>query len=319
MLVTQITATGRRVEYWDRLFYGEPSLDDLNAAESVVWSFETGLNDFANPTNLATLSSTELTTMKDFLDGGGRLDAFGQLFAEQVALVYLAFPPTGTVVPDIFSTFDTFLRDRFGIDVTNGGLAVDPSSGGIEISGVPGDPIGEGIAGPLTSAFLGGRDTLSLVGPAAPTFEVVTPTAMGSSIVGDRTSYEPSATGGGRVDPGRPGRTTMETFSTADLPPGAGLTARSRILDHLEDEVSASARLSVNGSRVRVSVSASSSHGKVTDYVYDFGDGSALVTSTSSTATHRYRKGAKPGVVTVQIGDSLGHRTLTWASSGGER
>jgi len=59
-LEAQIGATGRTVEYWDRLFYGEPSLSDLNAARSVVWSFETDANDLGNLTNNGTLSSTEL-------------------------------------------------------------------------------------------------------------------------------------------------------------------------------------------------------------------------------------------------------------------
>jgi len=137
--------------------------------------------------------------------------------------------------------FDGFLQDRFGFAVLNGGAALDPLGAGIEIAGVTGSVIGDGIAGRLGPSLFGGRDTISLVGPAAPTFRVTSPPPLGSDILGDRTSYEPSITAPGHVDPGRPGRSTFETFSTADLPAPGGVTARSRILDYLEDDVKASA------------------------------------------------------------------------------
>jgi hypothetical protein len=317
-MVTQIKATGRTVEYWDRLFYGEPSLADLKAARSVVWSFLSGAGDFANLTNNGTLSGTELATMQAYLDGGGRLDVDGEIFAAQVLAAYASFAPTGTVVPNHFATFDTFLQDRFGFAVLNGGAALDPLGGGLDITGVPGDPIGDGISGTLEPSLIGGRDTLSLVGPAAPTFRVASPPPTGSDIIGDRTSYEPSIASPGHVQGGRPGRTTFETFSTAALPGSAGLEARSRILDELEDEVTASASLSAaatgsgNDRRMTVSVQASSSHGTISQYVYDFGDGSPLVTSTQPTVTHPQRGGGH-GPVTVQVTDSFDHSVVVTA------
>ena len=94
-----------------------------------MWSFESSGGDFGNLTNFGTLSSTELKTMRTYLDGGGRLDVLGQIFAEQVIFAFAAFPPTGTVVPDNFATADAFLQDRFGIDVVNGGIALDQVGG----------------------------------------------------------------------------------------------------------------------------------------------------------------------------------------------
>lgn len=313
-LAAQIAATGRSVEYWDRLFYGEPSLSDLNAAKSVVWSFETGPADFANLTNVGTLSSTELTTMRTFLDGGGRLDVLGQIFAEQVIFAYLAFPPTGTAVPDTFATADAFLQDRFGIDVVNGGLAVDPTGGGVAIQGVPGDPIGDGVTGTLAPSFFGGRDTLALVGAGAPTFVADPNRSLGSNIVGERTAFEPGLRSPGSFDWGRPGRTTFETFSTADLPGAAGVLARSRILDWLEDDVDISA--SVSGDEVLgVHVQAVSEKGSVTGYRYDFGDGSPIVVSTDPKANHPATGGSN-GPVVVEVTDSLGHVGVQIADNG---
>lgn len=232
-LYAQIAATGRRVEYWDRLFYGEPSLDDLNAASSVVWSFESAASDLSNLTNIGTLSSTELTTMRGYLQSGGRLDVFGQIFAEQAVFAFAAFPPTGTVVPDEFATFDAFLQARFGIDVVLGGVALDPPpatttspSVGITVRGVNDDVIGDGIAGTLAPSFFGARDTLALVGNGRPTFLAMPSETVVSPIVGDRTAF--------RGHHGNGSRTTFETFSTADLPGAAGVKARDRILDYLE-------------------------------------------------------------------------------------
>ncbi|MEA2500716.1 MAG: minor extracellular serine protease Vpr, partial [Actinomycetota bacterium] len=240
-LYAQIAATGRTVEYWDRLFYGEPSLSDLNAAKSVVWSFETGPADFGDLTNIATLSSTELATMRTYLDGGGRLDVLGQIFAEQVILQFSALTPTGTVVPDNFATADAFLQDRFGIDVVNGGVAIDPVGGGLPIQGMIGDPVGSGVTGTLVPSFFGFRDTLALVGTGRPTFLADPTQSFGSNVVGDRTAYEPALRAPGNFDRGRPGRTTFESFSTADLPGDAGVLARAGILNWLEDDVSVSA------------------------------------------------------------------------------
>ena len=67
------------------------------------------------------------------------------------------------------------------------------------------------------------------------------------------------------------------------------------------------------GPPAAVSVDASSSRGTITQYVYDFGDGSPLVTSTDSTATHQYQKGAHRGPVVVQVTDSLGHSVVVSA------
>ncbi|TMK53363.1 MAG: PKD domain-containing protein [Actinobacteria bacterium] len=305
-LDAQIAATGRTVEYWDRLFYGEPSLSDLNAARSVVWSFETDANDLGNLTNNGTLSSTELETMRAYLDGGGRLDVFGQIFAEQVVLAFAALPPTGTVVPDDFATADAFLQDRFGIDVLNDGVALDPAGGGLPIQGLGGDPIGNGIAGTLAPSFFGGRDTIALVGTGKPTFFADPAQSIGSNIIGDRTAYEPELRGPGNFSRGRPGRTTFETFSTADLAGPVGVLARSHILDWLEDDVSVLASAS-GGDPMTVQVYAASGKGIVTAYRYDFGDGSPMLETGSPTVTHHVASGGRAGPVVVSATDSLGH------------
>ena len=85
-------------------------------------------------------------------------------------VAFAALPPTGTVVPDDFATANAFLQDRFGIDVLNDGVALDPAGGGLAIQGLGGDPIGSGVAGTLGPSFFGGRDTLALVGTGKPTF-----------------------------------------------------------------------------------------------------------------------------------------------------
>ena len=123
----------------------------------------------------------------------------GEIFGAQALAAYTAFTPTGTVVPDNFATFDSFLQDRFGFAVLNGGAALDPLGAGIEIAGVTGSVIGDGIAGRLGPSLFGGRDTISLVGPAAPTFRVTSPPPLGSDILGDRTSYEQSITAPGQA------------------------------------------------------------------------------------------------------------------------
>jgi subtilisin family serine protease len=314
-LYAQIAATGRAVEYWDRLFYGEPSLSDLNAAKSVVWSFETAAADAANLTNIATLSSTELSTMRTYLDGGGRLDVLGQTFADEVILQFSAFTPTGTVVPDNFATADAFLQDRFGIDVVNGGVAIDPIGGGLPIQGMTGDPVGSGVSGTLAPSFASFRDTLALVGTARPTFLADPSRSFGSNVVGDRTAYEPALRAPGDFDWGRPGRTTFESFSTADLPGTAGLLARAGILNWLEDDVSVSA--STTGTDpLTVQVHAVSGKGSVTGYRFDFGDGSPLQGSTSPMVTHPVANGGTKGPVVVLVTDDLGHSGLEIANGG---
>jgi subtilisin family serine protease len=315
-LYAQIAATGRSVEYWDRLFYGEPSVNDLNAARSVVWSFETSPAD-SNLTNIATLSSTELATMRTYLDGGGRLDVLGQIFAGQVGGYYASFTPTGTVVPDTFATVDAFLRDRFGIDVANGGFAIDPAPGqGVAIQGVTGDQIGDGIIGTLAPSFLGARDTLAVVGAGQPTFLSDPARSAFSNIVGTRTAFEPALQAPGTFGWGRPGRTTFETFSTADLPGPAGLLARSRILDYLEDDVHVTASTDGDGRRISVKVHAMSEKGTVTGYVYDFGDGTPLLATTDATVSHSFARGGDRGPVVVAVTDSLGHVGLETAGGG---
>ncbi|HMC05140.1 MAG TPA: hypothetical protein VKJ83_06680, partial [Actinomycetota bacterium] len=305
-LEAQVAATGRTVEYWDRLFYGEPSLSDLSAARSVVWSFETDATDLGNLTNDGTLSSTELETMRTYLEGGGRLDVLGQIFAEQVVLAFAALPPTGTVVPDDFATANAFLQDRFGIDVLNDGVALDPAGGGLAIQGLGGDPIGNGVGGTLAPSFFGGRDTVALVGTGKPTFLADPSQSIGSNIVGDRTAYEPVLRGPGDFNWGRPGRTTFETFSTADLAGPAGVLARSHLLDWLEDDVNVLASAS-GGDPVTVQVYAASEKGAVTGYRYDFGDGSPMLETGSPTVTHRIASGGRTGPVVVAATDSLGH------------
>src|SRR5207302_1023598 len=78
-------------------------------------------------------SSTQRGTMRAYLSGGGRLDVLGQIFADQVVLAVAAPPPTGTVVRDDYATADAFLVGRFGIDVLNDGVALDPAGGGLPI------------------------------------------------------------------------------------------------------------------------------------------------------------------------------------------
>ena len=253
--------------------------------------------------------------MRTYLDGGGRLDVLGQIFAEQVVLAFAAFPPTGTVVPDNFATADAFLQNRFGIAVANGGVAIDPVGGGIAIQGVGGDPIGDGVTGTLTPSFFGGRDTLALVGQGTPTFLADPSRSFGSNIVGDRTAYEPALRAPGNFDWGRPGRTTFESFSTADLAGAAGVLARARILDWLEDDVDLSA--STSGTNpLTVQVHAASQKGSVTGYRYDFGDGLPLVASTSTTLTRQVASGGPTGPVVVMATDSLGHVGLEIESGG---
>jgi hypothetical protein len=173
--------------------------------------------------------------MRTFLDGGGRLDVVGQSFASQVVFIYAAITPTGTVVPDTFATADAFLQDRFGIDVgILGNAAVDPAADqGVAIQGVAGDPIGDGVTGTLAPSFGGLRDTVAVVGTGQPTFLSDPARSVGSNVVGTRTAFEPTLGPPGTFAWARPGRTTLETFSTADLPGPAGLLARSRILDYL--------------------------------------------------------------------------------------
>src|SRR5207253_6012062 len=104
-------------------------------------------------------SGTELATMQAFLEGGGRLDVLGEIFAAQVLAAYAAFTPTGTVVPDNFATFDGFLQDRFGFAVLNGGAALDPLGAGIEIAGVTGSVVGDDVRGRRAPALRGRRGT----------------------------------------------------------------------------------------------------------------------------------------------------------------
>jgi hypothetical protein len=244
--------------------------------------------------------------MRAFLASGGRLDVFGQIFPEQVVLAYASLTPTGTVVPDNFATANAFLQDRFGIDVINGGIAVDPAGGGVPVEGLGGDPVGNGVAGTLGPAFFGVRDTLALVGTGKPTFFTASSQTIGSNIIGDRTSYEPQLRSPGVSSPGRRGRTTFETFSTGDLAGSAGVLARSQILDWLEDDVNVS--VSVSGSNpITVHVDAVSEKGYVSTYRYDFGDGSPMLETTDATVTHQVAPGGRTGPVVVAVTDSLGH------------
>jgi hypothetical protein len=71
--------------------------------------------------------------------------------------------------------------------------------------------------------------------------------------------------------------------------------------------VNATASTHVAGRRITVDVHATSEKGTVTGYVYDFGDGSPLVTSTSATVSHSFAREADRAAVVVAVTDSLGH------------
>src|SRR5947209_18787737 len=121
------------------------------------------------------------------------------------------------------------MHDRFGTDVLKNGTAIAPAGGGLPIQGSAGDPIGNGIVGTLAPSFFGGRDTIALVGTGKPTFFADPAQSIGSNIIGDRTAVEPELRGPGNVSRGRSGRTTFESFSTADLAGPVGVLARSHI------------------------------------------------------------------------------------------
>jgi hypothetical protein len=218
-------------------------------------------------------------------------------------------------VPDNFATADAFLQDRFGIDVVNGGVAIDPVGGGLPIQGMVGDPVGSGVTGTLVPSFLGFRDTLALVGTGRPTFLADSSRSFGSNVIGDRTAYEPALRAPGNFDWGRPGRTTFESFSTADLPGDAGVLARAGILNWLEDDVSVSAS-TTGADPITVQVHAVSGKGSVTGYRFDFGDGSPLQGSTSPMVTHPVANGGTKGPVVVLATDDLGHASLEIARGG---
>src|SRR5205807_2126387 len=148
--------------------------------------------------------------------------------------------------------------------------------------------------------------TIALVGPGKPTFFADPAQSIGSNIIGDRTAVEPELRGPGNVSRGRPGRTTFESFSTADLAGPVGVLARSHILDWLEDDVSVLASAS-GGDPMTVQVYAASGKGIVTAYRYDFGDGSPMLETGSPAVTHHVASGGRAGPVAVSATDSLRH------------
>jgi PKD repeat protein len=96
----------------------------------------------------------------------------------------------------------------------------------------------------------------------------------------------------------------------------AGNATRAQIADRVLDWLLDNVTVSLPSSVFRISparpatltATASSSLGTITQYRWDFGDGTPIETTTTGTVSHRFR--SPRSTVLVEVTDSLGHRAV---------
>ncbi len=155
-----IGATGKSFAVWDRSSTAITAADLANF-DIVVW--ECGLS-------YPTVDDSDRAALAGYLDGGGRLMITGQEIGWEMA-------DTGGAA---LTWYNNYLHANFVLDDTND----------MSLVGVPGDPIGDGLA--LTISGTGGANNQTYP-------DAITPRGTGASAI---ITYSPTYTAGIKADNG---------------------------------------------------------------------------------------------------------------------
>jgi subtilisin family serine protease len=277
-----------------------PSYNALFGYRTVV--VFTGDNDSFDTSGFSLSTHNRLS---EWLDSGGRLLAFGQNFAE---------------------TSDdntSFASARIGrARLYHGYLGVSEEAPSL-YSGAPPAPTAAG-EGPFAGTTLDLTGAENSVEATAPLGDTDTFNALSTMTRFFRPLSSTAAPGWGvgfgrSAEPGLAESRLQFRYRSAVLGFGLeGLTADASrdtltrgLLDWLQDGVAVTGMTATAGAGLRVTLTATaaSSGGSIAGYRWDFGDGSAVLSSSTASVTHRY---SRPGSYTVRVEatDSLGHRAL---------
>jgi hypothetical protein len=237
-------------------------------------------------------NATQEDALAEWLDSGGRLWALGQNMA------------LGLDSGSFHSRLD---RGRLYSGYL--GLAYEADSV---------DPAGTTGLGPFAGMTLALSQT-SVEGTSSPGFDTDTYNARGTT----KRFFQTGA--GAAVSHGRSSDPTLEEERQEYLYRGVsmgfgieglsgGTTAGQlgdRTFDWLLDRINVGlASVTIGrGKRATLTASATSSHGSITQYRWDFGDRSAWVTSTGPTVMHKFRRSGTFDV-RIEATDSLGHTSV---------
>jgi len=303
---------GISYDYLDVWASGFPILSTLQGYQAVM--IFTGNNTTFDSSGFSTVNQDVLA---EYLDSGGKLWTSGQNFAEtsdsNIGGVGNS-PTTGRA-----RLYHGYLGLRFEDgDAYNDAAEPRPTANGLNLmQGLTLDvSAGADGAGNQTSievsSPLADNDTFQDPETVVPFFRQIGGDAPAGSAISFGRSSEPSLS------------QPQQTFRYRSVSMGFGLEAVNstsgsatrqqlarRALDWLLDSVNVSlpAVTRIRPAReTALTATASSSLGTITQYRWNFGDGSPILTTTTGTVEHRFRN--PRATVLVEVTDSLGHRAV---------
>jgi hypothetical protein len=304
---------GVSYDYMDVAQTAFPSLNTLQTYQAVL--ILTGNN---NSFNTSGFFPEDQDALAEFLDGGGKLWTTGQNFAETSdsnvggpgesptkgrARLYHGYLGLQYEDGSVYNTAPAPSPTANGQAVM-AGLRLDVSPGG--------DGAGNQTSIEASSPM---SDNDSFQDPATvvPFFQQIGGDSPPGSAISFGRSSDPSLS---RPQQTFRYRSVSMGFGLEAVNSSAGNATRAQIADRVLDWLLDNVTVSLPSSVFRISparpatltATASSSLGTITQYRWDFGDGTPIETTTTGTVSHRFR--SPRSTVLVEVTDSLGHRAV---------
>jgi subtilisin family serine protease len=329
-------AAGIDYVYRDADEDGFPSFDELFGFSAVVM-FTGDQGDF---NNASALFPEDQLTLNEWLDSGGRLWALGQNLAEATdSNSDFSSPHLGRS-----RMYHGYLGLRYDTgDLYGDQPAPSPTADGAgPLAGLVLDLSAANSTSIEASSAIGNTDTYSAANTMVPFVVPRGGTSPGSDIGFGRSSDPSLAEGRQQFIY----RSVGMGFGLENLTTTTGATSPasivSRTMAWLLDNVSVTLQMQqvANGNgngggrgndnsqgnehgqgngrptTINFTAAATSSTGTVTQYRWDFGDGSPIVTTSLPAVQHTFRHGGRQRDVKVEVTDSLGHRAVASISVG---
>ena len=288
---------------YDYLDVGTGAFPDLNTlfGYRTVLVFN-GDNDSFNTSGFGLADHDRLS---EWLDSGGRLLMFGQNSAEATddntnfgsarlgrARIYHGYLGVAQESPDLYGDAAPPSPSATGEGAFAGiSLTLDGSQGSVEATSAIGNTDSFSASATMTRFFA------PLGSTALPTWGVAFGRSSEPSLAESRQQFRyRSATLG---------------FGLEGVPDQAARDAlAARLLSWLRDDLAVTTlTATTSGRTATLTATATSTAATATGYRWDFGDNTAIASTTTNSTTHRYAR-AGTYTVRVEVTDTLGHRSL---------